>query len=451
MDFKIFSSIIDFIQVSYEKIGIIFKHHLLNRGYYEFLHVNLYYFKFGLILHKILKMNKLSYFFFITWLISFHAFAQEKTLENLENERLANQKRIQEIDNILQETRQKHQNNEASLRALNTQKQNVENLTHTINKEIDLLRQKIDETTQDIAQLENTLQEYTDEYKAMVYMASKTNNKVEKLSFLFSSESVQQLMARLEYFDQYAESRKKQIKAIKEIRDELHAQKTELEEQKVAKEELLRQNQIEKQRLDVMKGERSQMIRKLKAQEQQLMLDLQKQKQINSQLEEVLTSTVEKSLANPSNLMRKIPENQLKGTSFIANQSNLLWPIQQGFVSKKFGKQPHPVEPKITIDNLGIDIRTPTNESVKAVFSGVVVIVYHVPGDIGQTIMIQHDTEYFTVYKNLKNIQVEQGQSVKAHQEIGQVQANADNISELQFQVWKNKTRLNPAEWLSSL
>lgn len=377
-------------------------------------------------------------------------FAQEKPLKSLEDERLANQKRIQEIDKILQKTRQKHQNGEASLRALNAQKQNVENLTITITKEIKLLNHAVQNKETEIKEREEILKEYTDEYKAMVYMASKTNNKVEKLSFLFSSESVQQLMARMEYFDQYAESRKKQIEAIKKIRNELQAQKEDLEEQKLAKQELLRQKQLEKQRLEVMKGQRYQMIRTLREQEKQLMLDLEKQKQIDAKLAQVLTLAVEKTLSNPSNLMRKIPESQLNETSFVKNKSNLIWPINQGFVSKPFGKQPHPVEPKITIDNLGIDIRTPTDEQVRTVFGGVVVVVYHVPGDLGQTLMIQHDEEYFTVYKNLKNVQIKQGQTLKARQVIGQVQADSDNISELQFQVWKNKTRLNPAEWLSS-
>jgi len=107
-------------------------------------------------------------------------------------------------------------------------------------------------------------------------------------------------------------------------------------------------------------------------------------------------------------------------------------------------------EPKIWDDNLGIDIRTPTNEIIQTIFMGTVVIVYKVPGDIGQTIMIQHDSNYFTVYKNVKNVLVKQGQNVKLRQHIGQVQENADGISELQFQIWQQKARLNPIDWLSS-
>jgi len=393
----------------------------------------------------------MKYLGWFLWLLPYGLWAQGITvdsLQKLENERIASQRRIQEIDKILTETRQQHRNNEAELRALTTQTQNVQQLTSTITREIELLGNKITTTETEIARLEATLKEYTDEYKAMVYMASKTNNKVEKLSFLFSSESVQQLMARMEYFDQYAESRKKQIEAIKKIRDDLRAEKADLEAQKRAKQELLRQKNIEKQRLSGMKIKRSGMLKKLRNKEGQLILNLEKQKQIDAKLAKVLTSAVEVSMS--TSVIRKIPENQINKGSFTQNKSVLLWPVKQGFVSRKFGKQPHPVEPKITIDNLGIDIRTPTNETVQTVFTGTVVIVYKVSGDVGQTVMIQHDSNYFTVYKNLKNVLVKQGQSVKLRQRIGQVQENADDISELQFQIWHQKTRLNPTDWLSS-
>jgi len=393
----------------------------------------------------------MKYLGWLLWLLPCGLWAQEiavDSLQKLENERIASQKRIQEIDKILIETRQKHRDNEAELRALTTQTQNVQQLTATITKEIELLGNKIITTETEIMRLEATLKEYTDEYKAMVYMASKTNNKVEKLSFLFSSESVQQLMARMEYFDQYAESRKKQIEAIKKIRDDLRAEKADLEEQKQAKQELLRQKNTERQRLSDMRSERSGMLKKLRDKEQQLMLNLEKQKQIDSKLAEVLTSAVEVSMNTP--VIRRNSENQINKASFAQNKSILLWPVKQGFVSRKFGKQPHPIEPKITVDNLGIDIRTPTNEIIQTIFMGTVVIVYKVPGDIGQTIMIQHDSNYFTVYKNVKNVLVKQGQNVKLRQHIGQVQENADGISELQFQIWQQKARLNPIDWLSS-
>lgn len=389
-------------------------------------------------------MRQILVLFFVFF--SYEIFAQQG-LEKLQEERLESQKRVQEIDRILQNTRQKYQNNEASLRALNIQAQEIARLIRVIGLEIEFLEQKITQITQDIEEQNHTLKEHVEEFKNVVYNTSKNHDKIGPLSLIFSSESYQQFRARLKYFNQYSEFREKKIKRIKNIRQELTHQKKDLEMQKEAKKELLRQKKLEKARIVNLKSDRKQMMGVLKSQEQQLRLDLQKEKGVNHKLTKVLVSTFEKSYS----ITPKANNITLKGASFEENKSHLVWPIMQGFVSRKFGKQPHPVEPKIMVDNLGIDIRTPTNESIKAVFSGVIELIHHVPNDLGYTVMIRHDKYYYTVYKNLKNVKVKLGQAIKTGQSIGQVKANSNNISELQFQVWKGRVRLNPIEWLANL
>ena len=61
--------------------------------------------------------------------------------------------------------------------------------------------------------------------------------------------------------------------------------------------------------------------------------------------------------------------------------------------------------------------------------------------------MIQHG-EYFTVYAKLKDVYVYHGQEVTVKQPIGTVHTSKDGESELQFQIWKNESKLNPEIWL---
>ena len=57
--------------------------------------------------------------------------------------------------------------------------------------------------------------------------------------------------------------------------------------------------------------------------------------------------------------------------------------------------------------------------------------------------MVRHGV-YISVYCNLKSVNVSRGQKVSTRQALGTV--GADNI--LQFQLRKERTKLNPEAWL---
>ena len=117
-------------------------------------------------------------------------------------------------------------------------------------------------------------------------------------------------------------------------------------------------------------------------------------------------------------------------------------------ITKFFGKQAHPSLRKIEITNNGIDIRTDRNASVRAVFHGEVVGTQFIPG-YNHMLILKHGN-FYTVYSNLKDVSVRRGDQVKAKQAIGQVSLDPKtNISEVHFELWQNKERLNPVNWIS--
>ncbi|MGI9160942.1 MAG: peptidoglycan DD-metalloendopeptidase family protein, partial [Saprospiraceae bacterium] len=64
------------------------------------------------------------------------------------------------------------------------------------------------------------------------------------------------------------------------------------------------------------------------------------------------------------------------------------------------------------------------------------------------TVILQHG-DYYTVYSNLSEAFVEKGAEVQAKQAIGQVSANPiTGASELHFELWQEKDRINPANWI---
>jgi murein DD-endopeptidase MepM/ murein hydrolase activator NlpD len=101
----------------------------------------------------------------------------------------------------------------------------------------------------------------------------------------------------------------------------------------------------------------------------------------------------------------------------------------------------------ITSENNGIDIKTNVNAPVRAVFEGDVRAVRNTMGTY--LVLIQHG-EYFTAYSNLKTASVSVGQKVSTKQNIGTVAVESiTGIPNLNFQVWKGGTPVNPATWLT--
>ena len=93
-----------------------------------------------------------------------------------------------------------------------------------------------------------------------------------------------------------------------------------------------------------------------------------------------------------------------------------------------------------------MDIQTEAGEPARAIFDGKVLTVANIAG-MNNVVMVQHG-EYFTVYAKLRTVSVTEGQQVKMRQPIGTVYTNPEGTTELQFQVWRNSTNLNPEQWL---
>ncbi|MFB0946162.1 MAG: M23 family metallopeptidase, partial [Spirosomataceae bacterium] len=83
--------------------------------------------------------------------------------------------------------------------------------------------------------------------------------------------------------------------------------------------------------------------------------------------------------------------------------------------------------------------------TVHAVFDGTVMDITDIPG-LNRVVAIQHG-EFFTIYANLQQVFISSGQQVSMNQTIGTA-ATVEGITEINFQVWKSTSRLNPELWL---
>jgi len=156
--------------------------------------------------------------------------------------------------------------------------------------------------------------------------------------------------------------------------------------------------------------------------------------------------TSSSSSASVSSLTR---EETLLSGNFQRNIGRLPWPTSNGFISGHFGIQQHPVLTHVTTNNKGVYIQTPSGSNARAVYEGIVTQRFSIPGS-NNGVIIQHGN-YRTVYANLTQIYVKEGERVSAKQSIGKIYTDDEdgNKTVLYFQVWKDKSVQNPERWIS--
>lgn len=417
----------------------------------------------------------------------------QKTRQQLEKEKRENQEKMKGIQQILNETSSQRKVSLGQLRALNqqvsTQKKQIDLLSddlRLLNKELRTLeeaRRKLDE---DLAKLKK-------EYGQMIYEASKRTTYLNQLIFLFSAPTFNQLVLRYKYLKQYTDARQEQVKQMEEVQRQLVAKRQRITSKKQQQQTVLANRVEEAQKLETLKVKQDEVVKELSQKEAQLRAELAANRRAANQLEANLRRIIEREMRERAErerrerLAREAAERERRArekaerekaiaagetppaekpveeapapvnaggmtdeevslaSSFKASQARLPWPVR-GFVSDHFGRKEHPVLRGVIVDNLGIDIQTSNGEAVRAVYDGVVLDVTDMPG-MNSVVAIQHG-DYMTVYAKLQSVSVRPGQKVKARENIGTVAADSEGTSSLQFQVWKNTTRLNPEQWL---
>jgi murein DD-endopeptidase MepM/ murein hydrolase activator NlpD len=116
----------------------------------------------------------------------------------------------------------------------------------------------------------------------------------------------------------------------------------------------------------------------------------------------------------------------------------------------KFGVHQHEQYNWVEWNSNGIDIETVPGNEARAVFEGTVSKVFRIPG-AENAIIIRHGN-YLTLYSNIEQVYVKQGDKVTVGQALGKIYTDREkgNSTLLHFEVWKEQTKLNPLPWLSN-
>jgi septal ring factor EnvC (AmiA/AmiB activator) len=371
-----------------------------------------------------------------------------QTLSELEVKKEKTRKEIEYTNNLLEKT---GKNTKATLNKLNLVNQQIQSRTNLIedyNTELALIQQSIEQNEGAISMLSSDLEKVKTDYANLIKQAYRKRGDYNKIIFILSSQNFNQAYKRLLYMRQMAEYRQKQAEQIDAIKQVLELKTSDLRTARKEKQQVLNQQMKEVSVLNNEKQKQSQYVAQLQKRQRELNDHLRYQQRIEDRLQKEIERLIEEE-ARKAREVARTPEFRLLSDDFEKNKGRFPWPTQHGVITDKFGEHAHPVMKNIIIKNNGIDITTKPGENARAIFKGTVSRIFAIPG--GNMAVIVRHGEYITVYSNLKEVFVKQGDQLETNQNIGLIFSDKDddNKTVLKFQIWKESVKLNPELWIA--
>lgn len=310
-----------------------------------------------------------------------------------------------------------------------------------------------------VNRLKDELKELKADYAEMIVKSYRSRSEQSKAMFLLSSENFLQAYKRFEYMKQYSNFRRMQGEEIKAKTAELEKFNNKLGVQKQEKVKIIAQSEQEKQSLEKERKEQERLLNSIKKDKKKIIAEIkQKQKEakaIDRQIDRLIRESIaaaNKKTGNTTNTTTFVltPEAKELANDFKSNRGKLPWPVEKGQLTKRFGKQPHPLEPSIMIESSGIELSSEKGAKARAVFSGEVSDVQMAANGTA-TVVIRHG-DYITTYSNLGTVYVKKGDKVSTKQQIGILHFNSfTNKAILKFLIYQNTTKLNPQSWIVNM
>ena len=385
----------------------------------------------------------------VIFLFSF-TFSYSQSIDAIKKKNEKTEKEIAYLNKLLENARKDKSSTIQKVSIINQKIGKGKEMIQSLTNEVNYLDGQIKKNESVKSGLESDKQRMLEFYSKMVYETWKKRNESDKLIYIFSSSSFAQAYARYKYFEQVQDYSKRQIQLIEQTNDSLTAINKELSKLMTLKSETQFKITSQNNQLIWEQNEANTYIADLKKKEKELLrklnIEIKNRERFKKELEKLIAAQAKKS-GSKNSTYKLTPEEKLISDDFAKNRGKLPWPVEQGFVSEKFGVNVHPVFKQVKLNNAGITITTSRNADVRAVFKGVVTEIMFIPGD-NNVVIVRHGN-YLTVYSNLVEIFIKKGDTVNVKQKIGKLAVSSGNNSTLNFQVWRDKDNLDPQLWLT--
>lgn len=423
--------------------------------------------------------------FFVLFFLAFCS-AQTQSRADLEKERAAIQKEIEDVKRSLDETHKNKRETLGQLALLQRKLRLRESAIQNINAQINVIQGDMNESWREILKLRRELDTLRIQYAESIVFAYKNRSSYDFLNFIFSATSFNDAVKRIEYLKSYRAYREERAENIKRTQDLLQGKIDGLKVTRLEKDEVLKKQNKERAILEDEKKEKDAVVTKLKSQEKELKKEMAAKQRQDQKLAGAIAAAIKRAretaikeakrkdatdkasaaaeksataranrpaaptgadnatttltpIKSASKTVFTSDEDVHLTGNFVKNKGHLPWPVS-GTVSMAFG--PHEYIKGIIHNNQGVTIDVSPGAAVKAVFEGEVGSVFNV-GDV-EAVVIRHGS-YFTTYSNLSTVSVTKGQQVQTGQIIGRV----GDINQLEFLISDEKDHMfDPEKWL---
>ena len=405
-----------------------------------------------------------------------------QTVKSIKQQKAKTQREITEtakqIDKNKADTRRQLNQLNTITAEIGEQQRSIDALT----KQLEDINAELQSVNDSIAANEARLQEMRDEYGKAIRKIHSHSSSLDKLLFVFQSASFHQALRRMRYLREFSAWQKRQSAEIGEMQKRLEASRAHINALATTKSNNLKDQNLAKLTLEQKKRQQSDVVSKLKKEGKQLSSILAEKKKKAKALDEALDRLIEqeriaaeKARQKAEEERRKKGESQSEGKrqdakpekkeetkpktpekvdvalsgSFESNKGKLPFPVTGKYkIVSHFGVNKHPELKYVTTDNGGIDIETQPGAVAHAIYEGKVSAIFRQEG-FNTVVMIRHGS-YLTIYVNLSEIYVRTGEKVKMNQNIGKIYSDSEdgNRTILHFEIRKEKTKLNPEQWM---
>lgn len=376
--------------------------------------------------------------------VSFSVSAQDVTKQK--NRKAQLEKEIKLLDSQIAGI--KKQSSSATTR-LELLRQNIKNRKALVSESDNLIKSlndSIQVMDNDIRELQQNVDTLVHYYGKLVRSAYKYRDAHVWYLYVFASENLGQAFRRAAYFRNISEQIRTEAALVRTKQEELEQQKVAFDK---LKEEAVTVRNTRVKELEGLRSdehEAANLVQQLKKERKKIEAQISSKKKEVDALNKEIKKKIDEAKKKASSTKKTDPQDIKLSGQFESNKGVLPWPVN-GPVVGAFGRRFHPVHKNLELPaNEGIDIAVDDGEVVKAVFDGTVIDIFIMPS-YGQCVMLQHGNAYFTFYCRLDNISVKKGDKVKTGQKLGTVGV-VNDLRQMHFELWKDKTPQNPSGWL---
>ena len=407
---------------------------------------------------------------FISCLIT-SAYGQTNAkVKEMESQRSKLEQAISESEQLLSTTQKDVTGQLEALSALTAQIKKQQALVNRLDADIRATDREIRSIEEQLVTLQAELERRRAHYAHALRLMTAKNSFENRLMFLLSAESFNQMVRRMRYLREYSGFQQKQGEEIMGKQEELNNKRAELEHTRKAMRALLAKRVEEKKALDQRKAEQQKLVASLKKKQKEIRERIAAQQRERNRLNEEINRIIEAEIAARNAEQQKAEEasgsTKPSGTTMPEYRQNAADKKLSGSFESNKGRLPVPITgpylvtshygvnyveglKNVKYNNNGIDIRGQQNCHARAVFDGTVSFIFEHPQIQGSYIVVVRHGQYISAYFNLTALRVKKGDKVKINDQLGLVRTDASGNYTMQFQLRKDTQSLNPEQWVA--